>query len=101
MEDNFYLVSTERLIKPTKEQQKKVQRDRIAYEHERPLITAVMERIEKDISKLEKIDAVKNMDDPEKFMREIAVNKQVVSVLKRELNVIKVKVRMFDEKKLK
>lgn len=100
MEDNFYQVSTERLIKPTKRQRKKVQQDKNAYEHERPLITAVMERLEKDIEKLEKIDSIKSLSNPEEFMREVAVNKEVCAVLRRELSVIKNKVKMFDAKKL-
>ena len=101
MEDNFYKVSTERLIKPPKKQEEKVQREKIAYEHERPLITAVMERLEKDIAHREKIDAIENISDPEAFMREIAINKQVCAILKRELEAIKRKVNMFDKKKLR
>lgn len=101
MEDNFYKVSTERLIKPPKEQQEKNRKDRISYEHERPLITAVMARLEEKIADYEKIDSIKNTTDPEAFMREVAVNKQVCSILQHELNAIKTKVKMFDEKKLR
>lgn len=101
MEDNFYKVSTERLIKPPKEQQEKTKREKIAYEHERPLITAVMARLEETIASYDKISSIKNTTDPEAFMREVVVGKQVCSILQRELNAIKTKVKMFDEKKLR
>lgn len=101
MEDNFYKVSTERLIQPPKEQQEKTKRDKILYERERPLITAVVKRLEEKISVYEKIDSVKNTTDPEAFMREIAVNKQTCAILRSELSWIKTKVKMFDDKKLR
>lgn len=101
MEDNFYQVSTERLIEPPKKQQEKVQKDKRDFERERPLITAVMKRLEEDIAEYKKIDRISNTSDPEAFMREVAVNKQVCAILERELNVIKAKVRMYDNKKLR
>lgn len=99
MEDNFYKTSTERLIAPTEEQQQKELKERTSFERERPLITDVMARLEKDIAARERIDSITETKDPEAFMREIAVNKQVCSILKRELNALKVKVRKFDNKK--
>ena len=101
MEDNFYQASTEKLIKPTERQQEKVQQARNAFERERPLITSVMEILEKEIAYREKIDSITKIDDPESFMREITVNKQVCSILRRELNKIKGKVKMYDDKKMR
>ena len=101
MEDNFYQASTERLIAPPKEQQEKVRQGKIAYEKERPLITAVMAHLEESIAFRERVDSITKTDDPEAFMREVAINKQVCSILKHELNAIKTKVRMFDKKELK
>ncbi len=97
MEDNFYQVSTEKPIAPTEKQKEKVQQAKNAYERERPLITTVMERLKAEIKRLESIDSIEQLNDPEAFMREVAVNKQVCSVLKRELKVIETKVKMFDK----
>lgn len=101
MEDNFYQASTERLIPPTQEQQKKFQQAKNAFEKERPLITAVIEHLEDSIAFRKTIDSIEKVDDPEAFMREILVNKQVCSILEHELNAIKTKARMFDKKELK
>ena len=101
MEDNFYQASSERLIKAPATQTAKLKSERLAFERERPLITAVLERLEKDIARREKIDSIQNTADPEAFMREVAVNRQVVSILRREVSAIKTKVRMFDKKQLK
>ena len=101
MEDNFYKASTERLIKPTERQQEKAQEDRNAFDKERPLITSVMKILEASISQREKVDSIKTTDDPEEFMREVAVNKQVCSILRQELEKIKGKVKMYDNKNLK
>ena len=101
MEDNFYKVSTERLIHIPKEQLEKTKRDKISYERERPLVTAVMKRLEEKIASYEKIDSIKTTDNPEDFMREVAVNKQVCATLKRELDWLKTKVKMFDDNKLR
>lgn len=101
MEDDFYKASTERLIKQPKAQQEKNQQLKNAYERERPLTTAVMERLKKEIAFREKIDSVEKTEDPEMVMREIAVNKQVCSILRRELSFLEGKARMFDSKKLR
>ena len=101
MEDNFYQASTERLIKPPRKQEEKVQREKIAYERERPLITTVMKALEEEIAQREKVDAIKNTNDPEAFMREVAINQQVCAVLRQKLGKIKRKVNMFDKKKLR
>lgn len=101
MEDNFYQASTERLIAPPKEQQKKLQQDRISFEKERPLVTTVIEHLEKEISFREKVDSITETKNPEAFMREIEVNKQVCAILRKQLQALETKVRMYDEKKLK
>ena len=99
MEDNFYQASTERLIPPTKEQQEKIHHGRIAFEKERPIVAAVIAHLEESIAYRERVDSIKKTDDPEAFMREVAINKEVCSILRHELNAINTKVRMFDGKK--
>ena len=97
-EDNFYQTSSERLIKIPEKQQEKLQKEKNSFERERPLITDVMKRLEETIGFLEKVDSIKNTSDPEKFMQEVAVNKQTCAVLRRELDFIKAKVSMYDKK---
>ena len=97
MEDNFYQVSSERLIKPPKAQSDKLKKDRISFEHERPLITEVVKHIEKQISDREKVDFIKNKTDAEKFMREVDVNKQVCDILRHELSIIQTAIKKFDK----
>lgn len=97
MEDNFYQASSERLIPTPKAQADKIKKDKIAFNRERPLITSVMERLEKAISDREKIDSIKETKNPEDFMREVAVNKQVCAILRSELAVIKTAVKKFDK----
>ncbi len=97
MEDNFYQASTERLIKTPKAQSDKLRKERIAFERERPLITKVMEHLKEDIAARERIDFIEEQGDPEKFMREVAVNKQVCAILRHELKIIENKVNMFDK----
>lgn len=101
MEDNFYQASTERLIAQPKEQQKKFQEDKISFKKERPLITAEIEHLKEEISSREKIDSITETKDPEAFMREVEVNKQVCTILRKYLKYLETKVRMFDDKKLK
>ena len=100
MEDNLY-TSTEGIIKIPKGQADKLSHEKVLYERERPLTTAVMERLEKDIAAREKVDFIKNTADPEAFMREVEINRQVCSILRRELNFLKGKARMYDSKKLR
>ena len=97
MEDNFYQASTERLIKTPKAQSDKLRKERIAFERERPLITKVMEHLKEDIAARERIDFIEEQKDPEQFMREVAINKQVCAILRHELNIIENKVNMFDK----
>ncbi len=97
MDDNFYQASTERLIKTPKAQSDKLRKERIAFERERPLITKVMEHLKEDIAARERIDFIEEQGDPEKFMREVAVNKQVCAILRHELKIIENKVNMFDK----
>lgn len=99
MEDNFYEVSSERLFPISKEQQLKQQKEQNEYERERPLITSVMKYLEREISRLEKVDSIKCTDDPEVFMREVKVNQEVCKILRQKLGTIKTKVRQFDKKK--
>lgn len=97
MEDNLYIASTERLIAPAKKHQDEIRRGKIAFEHERPLVTEVIKDLRDRITDLEKIDSIKTQNDPEQFMREVAVNRQVCAVLRSELNKLEVKVKMFDK----
>lgn len=97
MEDNFYQASSERLIPTPKAQADKIKKDKIAYNRERPLITSVMDRLEKAISDRERIDAIKDTKNPENFMREVEVNKQVCAILRSELAIIKTAVKKFDK----
>lgn len=97
MEDNFYQASSERLIKTPKSMSDKMRKEKIAFERERPLITKVMTHLKEDIAAREKIDFITEQKDPESFMREVAVNKQVCAILRHELNIIENKVKMFDK----
>lgn len=97
MEDNFYQASSERLIKTPKAQSDKMRKEKIAFERERPLITTVMEHLKEDIAARERIDFIDETNDAEKFMREVAVNKQVCAILRHELSIIENKVKMFDK----
>ena len=101
MEDNFYKASTERLISAPKKQQEKFQHDKIIFEKERPLVTAVIENLEENIAIRERIDSIKETNDPESFMREVAVNKQVCAILRKNLEYLKTKASMYDKKKQK
>lgn len=100
MEDDFYKASTERLIKPTTRQQEKAQQDRIAFERERPLVTAVIAYLKEQVAFRETVDSIKETNDPEAFMREVNVNKQVRDILKRNLKYLESKVKMFDKGEL-
>lgn len=99
MEDNFYQVSTERLIAPPKEQQKKLRQDKNSFIKERPLITAEIESLKAEIAFREKVDSITETKDPEVFMREVEVNKQVCTILRKYLENLETKVRMFDDNK--
>lgn len=99
-EDNFYTASTERLIKPTSRQQEKALQEKAAFERERPLVTTVIKHLQEQISFREKIDSVTEVKDPEAFMREVNVNKQVCNILRRDLNFLEGKARMFDKGEL-
>ena len=99
MEDNFYQASTERLIPPTKDQRKKVQQAKNAFEKERPIINVVIESLKKEISFREKVDSIKETKNAEDFMREVEVNKQICSILRKNLEALENQVRMFDKNK--
>ena len=99
MEDNFYQASTERLIPPTKDQREKLQQSKNAFEKERPIINAVIETLEKEISFREKVDSITETKNPEDFMREVTVNKQVCAILRKNMETLKNQVRMFDKSK--
>ena len=99
MEDNFYQASTERLIPLTKDQRKKVQQAKNAFEKERPIVNAVIETLKKEISFREKVDSIKETKNAENFMREVEVNKQVCSILRKNLEALENQVKMFDKNK--
>lgn len=99
MEDNFYQASTERLIPPTKDQRKKLQQAKNAFEKERPIVNAVIETLKKEISFREKVDSIKETKNVENFMREVEVNKQVCSILRKNLEALENQVKMFDKNK--
>jgi len=101
MEDNFYETSTERLIKQTSAQQIKAQQEKESFERERPLTTIVIAHLKEAIESREKVNSITETDDPEKFMRQVKVNQEVCSILKRDLNFLEGKAKMYDEKKLK
>lgn len=101
MEDNFYQASTERLIAQPKEQQKKFQQDKNSFQKERPLVTAVILSLREEIAYREKVDSITNTKDPEAFMREVEVNKQICAILTGYLRNLETKARMFDEGKMK
>lgn len=101
MEDNFYTTSTERLFGTPRKQQEKLQQSKNAFERERPLITAVMKHLAEEISIREKVDSITCKDNPEQFMREVEINKQVCNILRRHLSTLESKARMYDKGTLK
>lgn len=100
MEDDFYEASSERFIKPTSRQQEKAQQEKAAFERERPLVTAVIKHLKEQIAFREKLDSITETKDPEAFMREVNVNKQVCDILKRDLRLLETKAKMFDKGEL-
>ena len=101
MEDNFYLTSTERLIKPSAKQKEKFLHDKLIFEKERPLVTAVIKILKEEIKYRERVDSVTEISDPEKCMRQIDVNRQVCNILRPKVAALERKVRMYDSKELK
>ena len=101
MDDNFYQASSERFIPLTEKQQEKKQLSKTSYERERPLTTEVAEILKKEIESRERVDSITELKDPEAFMRQVFINKEVCSILRRVFNLIETKEKMFDNKKLR
>ena len=100
MEDNFYEASTERLIKVSTRQQEKAQKEKALFERERPLVTAVIAHLREQVAFREAVDSITETKDPEAFMREVNVNKQVRDILRRDLKFLESKAKMFDKGEL-
>lgn len=101
MEDNFYEASTERLIKPTSRQQEKAQTEKLQFERERPLTTEVIKYLREEIAVRERIDSItaEVKNDPEAFMRQVFINKEVCTILRAHLRHLESKAKMFDKSK--
>ncbi|MBR0403093.1 hypothetical protein IJI55_00875 [Candidatus Saccharibacteria bacterium] len=85
MEDNFYKVSSEKLFPKSKKIDTQLQQAKRAYEKEAPIISETIARLKKQVDFYQSISSIKTENDPEQFMREVAINKRVSEILECEL----------------
>ena len=95
MEDNFYKMSSEKLFPKSNKTLDRLQAEKRAYEKEAPIISETIVRLKKQIEHYRSIDSVFVEDDPEKFMREVAVNKRIVAILIKEVERLERMVKIY------
>lgn len=83
--DNFYAVSSEKLFQKSDKLIEANQKAKREYEREAPIIAETIERFKQQKEAFESVYRVKEENDPEKFMREVAVNKRVAVILDAEI----------------
>lgn len=98
MDDNVYPTTSQRFIEEPKEQKRRRQKDYEAYLAEKPLIAKTIEHLNTRIEFLHDIDSVSELTDPEKFMRQVAVNKAVAAALTQELRRLELIVKAHGKK---
>ncbi len=85
MEDNFYQASSERLLPKSSKANERFQKEKQAYEKESPIISETIERLKAQIAFYESVHSIKTENNPEQFMREVAVSKRIVQILDKEV----------------
>lgn len=97
-EENFYKVSSEKMFPKSRKRDEAEKKAKNAYLKEAPIISGVICRLEKQIELHSSIFGTSVEDDPEKFMRQVAVNKRLVSILGKEVSYLKNLVKKYGGK---
>jgi hypothetical protein len=98
IEDHTYKTSSERLLEPPLRHDEQKAILKLKYQKERPIIQKLLEHLNGRIAYFESMNSIATLDDPEQFMREVALSKAVATVLKKEAGALERLVKMFDKK---
>lgn len=101
MEDNFYKASSERLFPKSDKIRSRINTSKILYEKEAPIVSGVIAELEQAVKFYKSVDSIKETRDPENFMREVAVNKQVAEILDSKLKWLKSVKEVYGKEKKK
>lgn len=95
MEDNFYKMSSEKLLPKSNKIAERFESDKRAYEKEAPIISETIARLTSQINFYKSIDSIAVENDPEQFMREVMVARRVVTILDKEVKRLERKVKLY------
>lgn len=98
MDDSVYPTTSQRLIGEPKDQAKRREQEREEYLAEKPLVAKTVEHLKNRIKFLHDIDSISEVKDPDEFMRQVAVNKMVATVLTQEVNRLEVIIATHSKK---
>ena len=101
MEDNFYKASSEKLFPKSEKANSHFTKAKRAYENEAPIITETIDRFKEQAAFYESIYSVNTdiTNEPEEFMREIAVNKRIAAILNKEIKRLEGIVKVYGKNK--
>lgn len=97
MEDNLYQRSSERLITPPQAQTDRLQKAKMEYEREKPILSKLLKRLHEQVDFYSRVDSIDCTSNSEQFMHEVRANKRVVAILRSEINAIERLGKMFDK----
>lgn len=97
MEDNLYPVSSEKLFGAPKKQQDREFKQKMDYQAEKPYLSEILCYLGEEHDKHEKVSAITETTDVEKFMIEVRANQKVVEILDNIINRIGGIVKKYDK----
>ena len=97
MEDNLYPISSEKLFKTPKRQQERELKQKLDYESEKPYLHEILKYLREEKDNHEKVSAIAETKDVEKFMIEVRANQRVVEILDNVINHIGGIVKKYDK----
>lgn len=98
MDDSVYPANTHRFIDEPTEQKKRRKQEQEEYLAEKPLIAKTVEHLKSRIKFLHDVDSITEIKDPEKFMRQVMVNKMVAAALNQEVGRLEVIIKAHSKK---
>ena len=88
MEDNLYQISSEKLFSVPKKQRQRELKQKLDYESEKPYLHEIQQYLREEKDSHDKVSAIAETKDVEKFMIEVRSNQRVVEILDNVINHI-------------
>lgn len=97
-EENFYPVSSERLLGTPKARAEKLEKEEREFRKEAPILEKLVEYLRQQADYYDRLSSISHPEDLEKFRCEVYAHQKIVGILKREIGEIEKLQKMFGKK---